>query len=257
MSDKEKRVHQEYIRVVPGAKTAVLCVHGITNTPLIFNGILPLIPDNVSIYNILLDGHAKANREFSKTSMKKWKAQVRAKFLELSEKYEQIILTSHSMGAFFCIENAVLNPEKVKAMFIISAPMRTFLSWTSIKLVLKVLFEKIDDEKPLEHAARIGFSMQPTKKIWTLIPWIPKFLAFLPESKRCRALARQLKVPTTVFHSVHDELTKKSSSNCFKNQEYINLTMLPKSYHQWWDEEEYKMIQDSYASLFKEEGEKK
>lgn len=252
MSNKEKVVHQEYIREVPGAKTAVLCVHGITNTPNIFNRLLKVIPDDVSIYNILLEGHARPNKEFSKTSMKRWKEQVRRIFDELSEKYDSIILTAHSMGAFFCIDNAVLHPEKVKAMFLISAPMRTFLSLTAIKLVLKVLFQKINDDKPLEHAARIGFSMQPEWRIWRLVPWIPHFLSFLPESKRARALVPKITVPTYVFHSRHDELTRRCSSKCFENQEHIKLTMLEKSYHQWWDEEEYQQILDCYASLFEQ-----
>ena len=48
--------HQEYIREIPGAKTAVLMLHGIAGTPDHFEMLLPLVPADWSIYNILLDG---------------------------------------------------------------------------------------------------------------------------------------------------------------------------------------------------------
>ena len=38
--------------------------------------LLSLVPDNISVYNVLLDGHGKGVKEFSKTSMKKWKKQI-------------------------------------------------------------------------------------------------------------------------------------------------------------------------------------
>lgn len=52
--------HREYVRIVPGAKTAVLFMHGIVGTPNHFRDLLPLVdlvPDDWSVYNVLLPGH--------------------------------------------------------------------------------------------------------------------------------------------------------------------------------------------------------
>ena len=48
--------HREYIRLVPGADTAVLFLHGIAGTPRHFDARLPLVhlvPENWSVYTVL------------------------------------------------------------------------------------------------------------------------------------------------------------------------------------------------------------
>ena len=64
--------HQEYIRIVPGSKYAVLMLHGILGTPDHFRELLPLVPENWSVHALLLDGHGGAVEDFSHTSMEKW-----------------------------------------------------------------------------------------------------------------------------------------------------------------------------------------
>ena len=66
-------MHKEYIREADHANTAILMIHGIFGTPRHFDDIVKLVPDNWSVYNILLDGHGKGVREFSRTSMVKCK----------------------------------------------------------------------------------------------------------------------------------------------------------------------------------------
>ena len=68
--------HNEYIREVPGSDTVVFCIHGILGTPDQFNPLLNQIPEEWSVFNILLDGHGKKVQDFSGSSMQKWKGQV-------------------------------------------------------------------------------------------------------------------------------------------------------------------------------------
>ena len=49
--------HREFIRYLPGSDRAVLLIHGIAGTPAHFWQFLPLIPEDWSVYNVLLDGH--------------------------------------------------------------------------------------------------------------------------------------------------------------------------------------------------------
>ena len=68
--------HKEYINIQEDATTAILYIHGIVGTPNHFNDFMPLIPKTFSVYNLLLDGHGKGVKDFSKTSMETWETQV-------------------------------------------------------------------------------------------------------------------------------------------------------------------------------------
>ena len=52
---------QAYIREIPGAKTAVLMIHGIVGTPEHFAMLYPYVPEDWSIYSIRLAGHGGRN----------------------------------------------------------------------------------------------------------------------------------------------------------------------------------------------------
>ena len=61
--------HQQIKRIVDGSNTAILFIHGIIGTPDQFNDLIPFVRKDISIYNILLDGHGKGVRDFASTSM--------------------------------------------------------------------------------------------------------------------------------------------------------------------------------------------
>ena len=76
-------MHKEYKRIAEHPDKAILFIHGILGTPNHFRAFVPLVPEDVTVYNILLDGHGKGVRDFSKTSMRKWEAQIAAAVKEL------------------------------------------------------------------------------------------------------------------------------------------------------------------------------
>ena len=90
--------HKEYIKICNDSTIAVLFIHGIVGTPNHFNEFIPLIPDTFSVYNLLLDGHGKGVKDFSKTSMKKWETQVSSVVEELSATHQKIYIVAHSLG---------------------------------------------------------------------------------------------------------------------------------------------------------------
>ncbi len=65
-----------YVRPVANASCAVLFIHGFAGTPNFFQDLLPAVPEDCSIYNILLDGHGKEPGDMGKTSMKIWRKEV-------------------------------------------------------------------------------------------------------------------------------------------------------------------------------------
>ena len=81
--------HQEYRRMIPGSDTAVLMIHGIVGTPHHFDNLLPLIPENWSVVNLLLEGHGQGAAEFGAASMERWKGQVSRELDGLLMPYER------------------------------------------------------------------------------------------------------------------------------------------------------------------------
>ena len=78
--------HDEVKRIIPGARTAVLLIHGICGTPNHFVGGIPLmewIPSDWSIYNLLLPGHGGTVEDFAKSSLKQWRCSARRAFCSL------------------------------------------------------------------------------------------------------------------------------------------------------------------------------
>ena len=62
---------------------AVLMVHGILGTPDHFEPFLPLIPEDVTVRNLLLPGHGGTVRDFGRSSMDAWRGYVHAALQEL------------------------------------------------------------------------------------------------------------------------------------------------------------------------------
>ena len=136
--------HEEYVRIVPGAKTAVLFIHGIVGTPNHFQDLIPLInvvPEDYSVYNVLLDGHGGTVDDFAKTSMEKWHMQVWGIFEQLSRTHERVILVAHSMGTLFSIQLAIAHPEKVLFLFLLAVPLRPGIRLMTIRNLMNMNYD--------------------------------------------------------------------------------------------------------------------
>ena len=244
--------HEEYIREVKDSTVAIVFVHGILSTPLFFESLIKTVPENYSIYNILLDGHGGGVKDFSETSMKIWKHQVKYLINYLNKKYKSIILVGHSMGTLFSIQNAVRCPEKIKALFLLCSPLKVLVHPRTAKYSIRILFEKTEGADKIETTARKWYSITPDKKLWKYIPWVPKFTSLLTEIRKTRKLTSKISMPTYVFHASHDSLVSKRAVNFFMNNENIHITQLENSYHQYFADEDYNVIINSFEKLVKE-----
>ena len=241
--------HDDQIREVPGAKSAVVFLHGILSTPLFFERLVALVPEDTSVYNIMLDGHGGEVRDFSETSMKIWKHQVKRLIGHLERKYENIILVGHSMGTLFSIQNAVKRPDKIKALFLLCSPLKVRVHPRTAKYSLRIIFERPSNADPVEDSARKWYSITPDKKLWRYIPWVPKFASLLTEIRKTRRLVPDLSVPSVVFHADNDSLVSKKSVKFFERNERIEVKHLKSSYHQYFSEEDYATVLSSFEEL--------
>ena len=110
--------HKEFIRINDNSNTAILFIHGIVGTPNHFNDFVSLVPESFSVFNLLLDGHGKGVKDFSKTSMKTWETQVDSVVEELSLTHEKICIVAHSLGTLLAIDQAIKNKQVCKSFLI-------------------------------------------------------------------------------------------------------------------------------------------
>lgn len=223
--------HQEIIRIVPGAKTAVILCHGIMGSPNHFRDFLPLIPEDWSDCCLLLDGHGKGVMDFARSSMKKWKAQVFAQLQELMDTHERIIFVAHSMGTLFAFQAAIQYPDKISRLFLLGSPMRPFVRpSTAVNSVLMAL-GYVNPKSKSAMDMRTCCSINTDWMLWRYLMWIPRFLELFAEIHQTKKLLPRLTVPTRVYQSKKDELVSFSSCKDLEGKPNITLIRLMDSGH--------------------------
>lgn len=247
--------HGESKRIVEGAESAVLLIHGICGSANHFRQLLPLeqlIPDNWSYHNLVLDGHSKEVEDFGRSSMKKWKAQTEKAFLDLSSTHKDVILVGHSMGTLLSIGLALRYPQKVRQLFLVAVPVKVFVRPRAIPYLMKIAFDHVDEEDPVLVAMRNGCGIQQTRKLWKYIPWIPRMAELLV---LCAQTARQvdrLSVPCIAIQSAKDEMVSRRAGRLLEESGSIAVTELPDSTHFYYAPGDLQVILRRFEEICKE-----
>lgn len=240
--------YREYIREVTGSRMAVLMIHGIVGTPNHFRDLLPLIPADWSVYNILLDGHGKQVRDFARTSMKKWHAQVQAQLEYIFARHEKLLIAGHSMGALFAIDVAIRYPDKVVQLFCHGIPMVVHTPPATSLSALRVIFDKV---KPGTVTAEMqqDCGVHLTRNLLKYIPTIPRFIELLQEVHRVRRLLPRLAVPCRSYLGIRDELVSQRSRKYLAGHPAILHTALPHSGHFCFDPKDLPLVQAEFSEV--------
>lgn len=233
--------HQEIKRIIPGATTAVLFIHGIIGSPNQFDFLIPAIPPNVSFYNILLDGHGKGVKEFSKTSMAKWEAQIHAAIDMLTASHVEVMIVGHSMGCLFAIEHAIRNPKITKIM-LLAAPMKIFLKPAVLENAHKSRKGNPDANDPIGQAACKYCSITHSKNIFAYLGWLPRYFELFSKIRHTRRILPRLSTPTLAFQSGKDEMVSKRAIKTLSTNSVIHTSMLPDSSHFYYSPNDAEII---------------
>ena len=242
----------ENVRIVEGADTAVMLIHGIVGTPRHFVTQIPLvdlIPDNWSVYNVLLDGHGGTIEDFARTSRKKWGRQVRSVFRQLSESHERVILVGHSMGTLFSLQMASENPGKVPAMLLLAVPLWPQYGLRAMNCSLRLAFNRIREDKPREVGIRGACGTTPSAMVWRYVPWVPRFIDLFWEICKTHGILTGVKARCIVFQSRTDELVCRISAKPLKKLRDLDLTELQESGHFHYSVDEIKLIRKKFADM--------
>lgn len=239
--------HEPYIREVPGSRQAVVLIHGILGTPDHFSAFLPLIPEDRSIYNILLDGHGQSPEDFSRSSMSKWQSQVSVLLDDLLDRYDQILLVGHSMGTLFSIQEAVRRPEKIEGLFLLQTPLRPWLKLRYACYAVVMPFGIIPEAaRDMSH----GTSIRLSRKLWKYIGWVPRFLELFIQCRRTRKILGQIRVPCRIYQCARDEMVSMRTCKDLAPHSHLQVTVLPNSGHFAYKGEDLELLKREFSQMF-------
>lgn len=247
------------IRIVPSADTAVMLIHGIVGTPRHFVTQIPLvdlIPEDWSVYNLLLDGHGGTIEDFAHTSRKKWDHQVRTVFRQLAQSHDRVILVGHSMGTLFSLQLAKENPEKVPAMLLLAVPLWPKYGLRAINCSLRLAFNRIREDRPREVGIRGACGTTPSPWVWRYIPWIPRFLDLFWEIYITHGILGDVQAHCRVFQSRTDELVCRISSKPLRKLHDLHMTELMESGHFHYSAGDINRIRQAFSDLIATYGRK-
>lgn len=238
-------MHKEYKHIIDNGQKAILFIHGIVGTPNHFRRFLPLVPQGVSVWNLLLDGHGKGVRDFSKTSMKKWEAQVQAAVDELSATHREIYIVGHSMGTLLAVEQACKN-DKIRGLFLLAVPLRVAVKPRAVRAGVQVCFEKVREDDSFAMATKESCGVQPDKNLFHYIGWIPRYLELFRKMRQTRKALHQLTTPTLAFQSGKDCMVSARSVKLLQRNPAIKVTVLPESDHNYYAPQELAMLLEHF-----------
>lgn len=250
-------VHEEYKRIVPGAKTAVLLMHGICGSPNHFRQVLPMeeeIPPDWSVYNLVLPGHCASVSDFTHGSMNQWKRYADAAFDALCRSHEKVILVAHSMGTLFAMDMANRRPEKVACLFLLASPLYVRVRLRLVGNLLRLSMGKPENWDPVVTAMRMATGMEVTWKLWQYIPWIPRVAELLRECKVARTRPLALKSSCIAFQSYYDEVVSLRSGRALEESGRVETHTLSQSAHYYYHPEDANRILSRFRTVLQSIG---
>ena len=235
--------HSGYSRIIPSSDKAILFIHGIAGSPSHFRNLIPVIPSDWSIRNLLLSGHGMSVKDFSRSSMAVWKSQVSAEIDNLLVQHKRIYIVAHSMGTLFAIQEAINRPEDVSGLFLLAVPLRPRVKLSALLNCIRLTQGWVPPDHAGLIAMRDATSIQLDRRLWKYIGWIPRFAELLAEAGRVRKILPQLTVPAQAFQSANDELVSPVSNKYLERQPTVRITILPRSGHYSYPEDELHLLQ--------------
>lgn len=223
-------MHKEFIREVPGSPVALLFVHGIIGTPDHFSPLIPLLPGDVTVMNILLEGHGGSVRDFACASMKKWETQVNAALEKLCREHPCVLAVGHSMGCLLLMDAAKSYP-RLRSLFLLAAPVVIGPKPLALVSAMKVIFDRIGSHDELAKSSRDSCSIKLERNLLKYLSWVPRYLELFRKSGKVRKQLGSIRLPCTALQSGKDELVSFRSCRQLRKDPKTELTVLPGSRH--------------------------
>ena len=220
-------MHKPCERIVPGADSAVLFIHGIASTPRFWDDLVPALPEDVSFVSLLLPGHGGTVQDFGRVRLGAWRQHVHGVLLRLQQTHARVYLVGHSMGALLSILEAADAPEGVAGLLLMAVPLHIRVKPSALG---RNLLRGLGWGESREELARF-YGMEPDWRIWCYAGWIPRYLELFSLSRQARQALPRLTIPTRAFMHGQDELVSPKSGALLATCPAVTLRTLEHSMH--------------------------
>ena len=237
-------------RIVPGADTAILFVHGILGTPAHFEAFYPLVPSDWSFRGIWLRGHGGSVKDFASSSMSEWKAQVHSATLDLLKTHKKVIIAAHSMGTLFAIREATELP--ITALFLLNVPLKAHIGRRLPKTMWAVFRGKIDPNDEWLLAAQKAYGIGRDMNILHYLGWIPRYLELFSEIRKTRKIIEKIKIPCRAYFSTEDEMVSPKSAEILAKNSSAHIKILDSSGHFYYSPKDLETLRSGFCEMIKE-----
>lgn len=242
--------HVEYKRIVDGASVAVLMVHGILSTPNHFRELIPLIPEDYSVYAMVTDGHCGTVEDFSHSSLASWEKSVDDAVNELLKTHDDIYMVGYSLGTLLSIDQAIKNPH-IKKLFLIAVPIKVRVRLRMIGMATKIYVKKVKEDDVYTSACLESYGVTDSKNIFKYLGWVPRFLDLFKKISEVRGALRELETPSIAFQSVRDELVSPKSISILKRESNMRVESLENSTHFYYEPNDLKRLKQAFTEFLK------
>ena len=238
-------LHAPVKRIVPDAKGAVLFIHGIVSTPRFFDDFVAAVPPDWSVHSLLLPGHGGTVTDFGRSSLKEWKAHVRAALEELRRSHARVYVVAHSLGTLLSICEAVRDDRGIAGLLLLCVPLRIMPKPSA--LIGNTLKGLGLTEKGPELASYYGTAQD--WRVWRYLRWIPRYLELFAVSAEARKAVKSLTVPARVFMAGRDELVSLRSMRDMAGLPGVTCDVLPDSMHHDFAPQDKTVLLNAMAEL--------
>ncbi len=252
MSLSKTEAHQPFQFELSNSKTAVLFIHGILEGPYQFRELAKIATEKgYSAYAILLPGHGGTGEQFAKSSQAQWRNTVERKIEQLEQKYDDLIIVGHSMGALLSL---LMIPQhsKIRKAFLIATPLKIRVNLQGIKVSLKAALGHINEADPYLVAFYRIWSVRCAKP-HTYLKWIPRYQDLFSLVRETRSILDQIQIPLGIVHNFKDEFVSDRSLDVFTRElvcEY-DILKLKKSGHFYYVPEEKEQLHNYFEQFIK------
>lgn len=243
-----KNSHMPFYNYNENSDTMIIFIHGILESPFQFKQLARLaLSKGYAISAILLDGHGKSGKDFANSSLEKWINCVNKEIDKHKEKYNNIILVGHSMGATLSILSYLNHKNKIKGIVAISTPMYVRVKVNIAISSIKIALGKIDENDILTTRAYNAFSVDRSS-LFTYFRWIPRYIDLFKLILKSRNILSNIDVPILVIHTMNDELVSHRSLKLFKKnlKNYNKIVRLQNSGHFYYDEKDLDCLYNEF-----------
>ncbi len=245
--------HTEYRRCLPESSHAILFIHGIVGSPDHFQDFYDRVPADWSIRSVLIEGHGGTARQFSRSSMVRWKEQISQAVDDLAASHSSILITGHSMGTLLAIEQAIRAPDRVKGLFLLAVPLKARMTWAATSQSIRVALDLNSRNDPVLEAAKSAYSIHPDRRVWRYLGYVPRYLELLKVMRETIQEIPRLQVPARVFMSRSDEIVSPRSAAYLSVNPLIDLDWLEHSDHKYYPQEDKDILLGDFARFCRDE----